>query len=121
LNPSKEFQPPEIVEVNDTFDAARCAGLLHAKAVAVGSSAVVTTLAVVAALAAGSLVVLGCMRWQRHDARATASSSASSSSRTAEPKKLKARYYKGLLQLAEPLDLPDDTEVEILVRPIKRS
>ncbi len=38
------------------------------------------------------------------------------STRSAEPKKLKARYYKGLLQLAEPLDLPDDTEVEILVR-----
>lgn len=36
-------------------------------------------------------------------------------------KKLKARYYKGLLQLAEPLDLPDDTEVEILLRPVKRS
>ena len=36
--------------------------------------------------------------------------------RSAEPKKLKARYYKGLLQLAEPLDLPDDTEVEILLR-----
>jgi len=40
-----------------------------------------------------------------------------SSSRSVEPKKLKARYYKGLLQLAEPLDLPDDTEVEILLRP----
>ncbi|MBS1840331.1 MAG: reverse transcriptase-like protein [Acidobacteria bacterium] len=38
----------------------------------------------------------------------------------AEPKKLKARYYKGLLQLTEPLDLPDDTEVEILLRPLKR-
>jgi ribonuclease HI len=38
-----------------------------------------------------------------------------------EPKKLKARYYRGLLQLSEPLDLPDDTEVEILLRPIKRS
>ena len=50
-----------------------------------------------------------------------APSSASSSSRTAEPKKLKARYYKGLLQLTEPLDLPDDTEVEILIRPMKRS
>ena len=36
-------------------------------------------------------------------------------------KKLKARYYKGLLQLSEPLDLPDDTEVEILLRPVKRS
>src|SRR5437660_11418938 len=50
-----------------------------------------------------------------------APSSASSSSRTAEAKKLKARYYKGLLQLTEPLDLPDDTEVEILIRPMKRS
>ncbi len=50
-----------------------------------------------------------------------APSSASSSSRTAEPKKLKARYYKGLLQLTEPLDLPDNTEVEILIRPMKRS
>src|SRR5256886_10986851 len=50
-----------------------------------------------------------------------APSSAPSSSRSAEPKKLKARYYKGLLQLAEPLDLPDDTEVEILLRPMKRS
>jgi len=34
-----------------------------------------------------------------------------------EPRKLKARYYRGLLQLAEPLDLPDDTEVEITLRP----
>ena len=51
----------------------------------------------------------------------SASATAAPSSRTAEPKKLKARYYKGLLQLTEPLDLPDDTEVEILVRPIKRS
>jgi ribonuclease HI len=50
-----------------------------------------------------------------------ASATAAPSSRSAEPKKLKARYYKGLLQLAEPLDLPDDTEVEILLRPIKRS
>jgi ribonuclease HI len=43
------------------------------------------------------------------------------STRSAEPKKLKARYYKGLLQLAEPLDLPDDTEVEILLRPKTKS
>jgi ribonuclease HI len=50
-----------------------------------------------------------------------ASATAAPSSGSAEPKKLKARYYKGLLQLAEPLDLPDDTEVEILLRPIKRS
>jgi ribonuclease HI len=50
-----------------------------------------------------------------------ASVTAAPSSRSAEPKKLKARYYKGLLQLAEPLDLPDDTEVEILLRPAKRS
>jgi ribonuclease HI len=46
---------------------------------------------------------------------------AASSTRSAEPKKLKARYYKGLLQLAEPLDLPDDTEVEILLRPKSKS
>jgi ribonuclease HI len=38
-----------------------------------------------------------------------------------EPRKLKARYYRGLLQLAEPLDLPDDTEVEILLRPKTKS
>jgi ribonuclease HI len=50
-----------------------------------------------------------------------ASTIAAPSSRSAEPKKLKARYYKGLLQLSEPLDLPDDTEVEILLRPVKRS
>lgn len=49
------------------------------------------------------------------------SAASAPSSRSAEPKKLKARYYKGLLQLTEPLDLPDDTEVEILLRPIKRS
>jgi len=49
-----------------------------------------------------------------------ASATAAASSRSAEPKKLKARYYKGLLQLTEPLELPDDTEVEILLRPIKR-
>jgi len=49
------------------------------------------------------------------------SAPAASSSRSVEPKKLKARYYKGLLQLTEPLDLPDDTEVEILLRPAKRS
>ncbi len=47
--------------------------------------------------------------------------SASEKSASGETKKLKARYYRGLLQLAEPLDLPDDTEVEILLRPIKRS
>jgi len=49
-----------------------------------------------------------------------ASTATAPSSRSAEPKKLKARYYKGLLQLAEPLDLPDDTEVEILLRPKPR-
>ena len=49
-----------------------------------------------------------------------ASATAAPSSRSAEPKKLKARYYKGLLQLAEPLDLPDDTEVEIMLRPLPR-
>ena len=46
---------------------------------------------------------------------------AATASRSAEPKKLKARYYKGLLQLTEPLDLPDDTEVEILLRPKTKS
>ena len=51
----------------------------------------------------------------------SASAPVAPSSRGAEPKKLKARYYKGLLQLTEPLDLPDDTEVEILLRPLKRS
>jgi ribonuclease HI len=50
-----------------------------------------------------------------------AAAPAASSSRSAEPKKLRARYYKGLLQLAEPLDLPDDTEVEILLRPKPKS
>jgi ribonuclease HI len=50
-----------------------------------------------------------------------ASAPAAPSSRSAEPKKLKARYYKGLLQLTEPLDLPDDTEVEILLRPKPKS
>lgn len=50
----------------------------------------------------------------------SASAASVPSQRSAE-KKLKARYYKGLLQLAEPLDLPDDTEVEILLRPVKRS
>jgi ribonuclease HI len=56
------------------------------------------------------------------------SSNASPASSTApqhaaknEPKKLKARYYRGLLQLAEPLDLPDDTEVEISLRPKTKS
>ena len=50
-----------------------------------------------------------------------ASAPVAPSSRSAEPKKLKARYYKGLLQLAEPLDLPDDTEVEIVLRPKPKS
>ncbi len=49
-----------------------------------------------------------------------ASSSAASSLRGGESRKLKARYYRGLLQLSEPLDLPDDTEVEILLQPLKR-
>lgn len=48
------------------------------------------------------------------------SASTANSARGAEPRKLKARYYKGLLQLAEPLDLPDDTEVEITLRPIPK-
>jgi ribonuclease HI len=46
---------------------------------------------------------------------------AATPSRSNEPKKLKARYYKGLLQLTEPLDLPDNTEVEILLRPKTKS
>lgn len=33
------------------------------------------------------------------------------------PLKLNARYFRGLLKLEEPLDFPDDTEVEILLRP----
>jgi len=52
---------------------------------------------------------------------AATSSSTTSSSRGVEDRKLKARYYRGLLQLAEPLDLPDDTEVEISLRSVKRS
>src|SRR5579859_2294477 len=51
----------------------------------------------------------------------SSSTSAANSTRSAEPKKLKARYYKGLLQLTEPLDLPDDTEVEITLRPKTKS
>jgi len=34
-----------------------------------------------------------------------------------EPLRLTARYYRGLLKLENPLDLPDDAEVEILLRP----
>jgi ribonuclease HI len=37
-------------------------------------------------------------------------------SKPAEPLRLKARYYRGLLKLENPLDLPDDAEVEILLR-----
>jgi ribonuclease HI len=33
------------------------------------------------------------------------------------PRKLRARYRAGVLHLREPLDLDDDTEVEILLRP----
>jgi len=51
----------------------------------------------------------------------SSSFSAANSTRSAELKKLKARYYKGLLQLTEPLDLPDDTEVEITLRPKTKS
>ncbi len=50
-----------------------------------------------------------------------ASATAAPSPRSTEARKLKARYYKGLLQLTEPLDLPDDTEVEILLRPKPKS
>ncbi len=63
----------------------------------------------------------GGNRNSKIETRNPVSSSPATSSRAAEPKKLKARYYRGLLQLAEPLDLPDDTEVEILLRPVKRS
>ena len=63
----------------------------------------------------------GGNRNSKNETRNPASSSPATSLRAAEPKKLKARYYRGLLQLAEPLDLPDDTEVEILLRPVKRS
>lgn len=36
-------------------------------------------------------------------------------------RKLRGRYYRGLLQLTDPLDLPDDTEVEITVRPLPKN
>jgi hypothetical protein len=49
--------------------------------------------------------------------KSPATSTASVPSQRNSEKKLKARYYRGLLQLAEPLDLPDDTEVEITLRP----
>jgi len=37
-----------------------------------------------------------------------------------EARKLRARYANGALQLREPLDLPDGTEVEILLKPIAK-
>src|SRR5579859_243988 len=37
-----------------------------------------------------------------------------------EARKLRARYANGTLQLREPLDLPDGTEVEILLKPIAK-
>jgi ribonuclease HI len=37
-----------------------------------------------------------------------------------EARKVRARYANGALQLREPLDLPDGTEVEILLKPIAR-
>src|ERR1700682_5335883 len=37
-----------------------------------------------------------------------------------EARKIRARYANGALQLREPLDLPDGTEVEILLKPIAR-
>ena len=49
--------------------------------------------------------------------KSSSPSAASVPSQRNSEKKLKARYYRGLLQLAEPLDLPDDTEVEIVLRP----
>ena len=49
--------------------------------------------------------------------KSSSNSTSSAAPQRNSERKLKARYYKGLLQLAEPLDLPDDTEVEILLRP----
>jgi ribonuclease HI len=37
-----------------------------------------------------------------------------------EARKLRARYANGALQLREPLDLPDGTEVEILLKPVTK-
>jgi ribonuclease HI len=37
------------------------------------------------------------------------------------PRKLRARYRAGVLHLREPLDLDDDTEVEILLRPAPKA
>ncbi len=39
---------------------------------------------------------------------------------TPESRKVRARYAHGALQLLEPLDLPEGTEVEILLKPIAR-
>src|SRR5229473_1782480 len=39
---------------------------------------------------------------------------------TSESRKVRARYAHGALQLREPLDLPEGTEVEILLKPIAR-
>ncbi len=36
-------------------------------------------------------------------------------------RKVRARYAHGSLQLREPLDLPEGTEVEVLLKPISRS
>jgi ribonuclease HI len=38
-----------------------------------------------------------------------------------ETRKLRARYRSGALHLATPLDLPEGSEVEILVRPLQKS
>jgi ribonuclease HI len=40
---------------------------------------------------------------------------------SSESRKVRGRYANGALQLREPLDLPDGTEVEILLKPIPRS
>lgn len=53
--------------------------------------------------------------------KSSSPSAASVPSQRNSEKKFKARYYRGLLQLAEPLDLPDNTEVEILLRPKTKS
>jgi ribonuclease HI len=38
-----------------------------------------------------------------------------------EPRRIVARYNSGVLHPAEPLDLPDGAEVELLLRPLRKS
>ncbi len=40
---------------------------------------------------------------------------------TSESRKVRARYAHGVLQLREPLDLPDGTEVELQIRPTPKT